>query len=224
MRAPPHWQDLRVMSTPATPTDDFVVVVPVKPLSRAKSRLAGLGDEQRRALAESFVLDTVAAALGARRVRAVVAVGDDHRLAARLRALGCETLPDGVSDDLNQTLRLAAAEVVRRWPGARPVALCADLPALTADALDQALAVAAAHEAAFVPDAAGSGTTLYAAAYDAFHPRFGTGSARAHREDGAVELGDVAPALRADVDSPADLGRALLLGVGPATAHATGRS
>lgn len=212
------------MSTSATPTDDFVVVVPVKPLDLAKSRLADLGDEQRRALAEAFVHDTVAAARAARLVRAVVVVGDDHRLAARLRRLGCETLPDGVSGDLNQTLRLAAAEVVRRWPGARPVALCADLPALTPAALDEALAAARAYDAAFVPDAAGSGTTLHTATYAAFAPRFGVDSARSHREHGAVELLDVSPTLRTDVDSPADLGRALLLGVGPATARATGRS
>ncbi|GGD17396.1 2-phospho-L-lactate guanylyltransferase [Nocardioides daphniae] len=203
--------------------EDFVVLVPVKRLAVAKSRLAALGDEQRRALAEAFVLDTVTAALAAETVRAVLVVTDDHRLAATLARMGCAVVPDGVSDDLNQTLRLAAAEAVRRWPGTRPAALCADLPALTPEALDEALTHARGNEVAVVADAAGRGTTLYAAAYDAFSPRFGHESREAHLAAGAVEV-DARPALRQDVDSPADLGGAMLLGVGPHTARATGRA
>ena len=52
---------------------------------------------------------------------------------------GCEVIPDGASEDLNATLRQAAAEVGRRWPGATPVTLCADLPALVPDDLAAAL-------------------------------------------------------------------------------------
>ena len=33
---------------------------------------------------------------------------------------GCETIPDGVAEDLNESLRLAAAEAARRWPAAIP--------------------------------------------------------------------------------------------------------
>lgn len=204
-------------------SQEFVVLVPLKPLARAKSRLAELGDARRRTLAEAFVLDTVAAALAATRVAAVLVVTDDHRLAATVRARGCQVVPDGVSDDLNRTLVLAAAEARRRWPDTRPMALCADLPALTPEGLDQALASALDTVSAFVPDAAGTGTTLYTAAYDDFAPRFGTDSRRAHAAAGAVEL-DAHPGLRADVDSPADLGRALLHGVGVHTAQATGRA
>ncbi|QCX27024.1 2-phospho-L-lactate guanylyltransferase [Nocardioides jishulii] len=201
---------------------DFVVLVPVKRLAVAKSRLSGLGDEQRRALAEAFVLDTVTAALAASRVRAVLVVTDDHRLASTLAGVGCAVVPDGVSDDLNQTLRLAAAEAVRQWPGTRPAALCADLPALTPQVLDAALEQARSAQVAMVADTAGSGTTLFTAAYEEFWPRFGPGSRAAHLAAGAVEVAAAAP-LRQDVDSPADLGRALLLGTGPHTARATGR-
>ncbi len=48
---------------------------------------------------------------------------------------------------------------------------------------------------AFVPDAAGVGTTLYAAAYDEFDPRFGPGSRAAHLDAGARELADAAPSV-----------------------------
>lgn len=206
------------------PGEDFVLLVPAKPLGRAKSRLADLGEDRRRALARAFLLDTVTAGAAARRVVAVLVVTDDHRLAATVVDQGCDVLPDGVSDDLNATLVQAAAEARRRWPGARPVTVCADLPALRAEDLDAALAAAATCRQAFVRDHAGTGTTLYAAAPEAFAPRFGTGSARAHLDAGAVELDDVAPTLRTDVDSPADLGRALLLGVGAHTARVMGRS
>ena len=127
--------------TPAAPTAPArcVVVVPVKPPALGKSRLVGMSDEQRRQLAEAFALDTVEAASSARGVEAVLVVTDDFRLAAAVRELGCAVVPDGVSNDLNATLVQGAAEVVRRWPGAVPVALCADLPGLRSDELADVL-------------------------------------------------------------------------------------
>jgi 2-phospho-L-lactate guanylyltransferase len=205
----------------------FVVVVPVKPPSTGKSRLAGLGVEQRRELAEAFALDTARAALETTGVAAVIVVTDDVRLALTMRGLGCEVMPDGVSDDLNATLVQAAAEVVRRWPDAVPVALCADLPGLRPAELVEVLAevagTVAAGGAAFVRDRAGTGTTLYAAHVGAFAPRFGFGSAAMHLSDGAVEVEADAPSVRADVDDLADLATALLAGVGPHTTRASRR-
>src|SRR4051812_32804053 len=118
----------------------FVVLVPVKPPAVGKSRLLGLDADVRRALAEAFAQDTVAACLAADRVSQVLVVTDDVRFSAVLAALGAETMPDGVTGDLNGALRLAAAEAHRRWPELAPVALCADLPALRPRELDAALA------------------------------------------------------------------------------------
>lgn len=201
----------------------FVVVVPVKPPALGKSRLRGLPDEVRRDLAAAFARDTVAAALATPQVRAVLGVTDDHRFASELAAQGCEVVPDGVSGDLNGTLRQAAAEVARRWPGATAVALCADLPALLPADLEEVLTAVHAARPSFVRDAAGEGTTLYAAPAEAFDPRFGPGSAQAHLQSGAAEIDLPVPTLRLDVDDVADLGRALLLGVGPRTAEVTAR-
>ena len=218
------------MPAPLDPPDTpvrCVVVVPVKPPSLGKSRLVGLTDEQRRELAEAFALDTVAAAAATAGVEAVLVVTDDFRLARSVQGLGAEVVPDGVSEDLNETLVQAAAEVVRRWPGAVPVALCADLPGLRPDELGVVLAEAgaqvAAGGAAFVRDRAGTGTTLYAAAAGAFAPSFGVGSAAAHERAGAVEVGAAATSVRTDVDDLADLGAALVAGVGPHTTRASGR-
>ena len=160
-------------------------------------------------------------------VEAVLVVTDDFRLAAAMRALGCAVMPDGTSEDLNSTLVQAAAEVVRRWPDAVPVALCADLPGLRPDELAPVLVevveLVAAGRTAFVRDRAGVGTTMYAAAADRFEPAFGVGSAARHLGAGAVEVGQGAASVRADVDDLTDLGAALVAGVGPHTSHATGR-
>ena len=76
----------------------------------------------------------------------------------------------------------------------------------------------------FVPDAAGTGTTmLTAAAGTALDPRFGERSCAAHAASGAVRLSPAdAAGLRRDVDTEVDLWDALRLGVGPATAAVLG--
>ena len=206
-----------------------MVVVPVKPPALGKSRLVGLTDEQRRELAEAFALDTVAGGRATRGVEAVLVVTDDFRLAAAVRGRSaCEVMPDGVSEDLNATLVQAAAEVVRRWPGAVPVALCADLPGLRPDELADVLAEARR---------AGVGRPRRLRA----RPRRGrarrctplrrpvrAGLRRraprhAHERAGAVEVGAAATSVRTDVDDLADLGAALVAGVGPHTSRASGR-
>ena len=198
----------------------FGVLVPVKPAVRAKSRLAPLGDEARRALVAALAADTVTAALGSPLVAAVMVVTDDHVLAEGLGRLGAYVVPDGAAEDLNASLVQAAAELHRRWPELGVAALCADLPALDTDELTRTLAVASAHPAAFVADAGGDGTTMVAALSPTdFTPRFGPGSRTAHHADGAHEIVEVdVPTLRRDVDTPDDLREALGLGVGGRTA------
>jgi 2-phospho-L-lactate guanylyltransferase len=203
------------MSAPPSEPRRFAVVVPVKPPALGKSRLVGLPDDVRRALAEAFALDTVAACLAATRVGAVLVATDDASFAARLSSLGCPSIPDGVTGDLNASLRQAAAEAQRRWPDLRPAALCADLPALRPADLDAALGEVG-EEPAYVPDAAGLGTTLYTAAWNRFDPRFGPGSRDAHDLD-AFAVGVGATTLRRDVDDLEDLRAAVALGVGPRT-------
>jgi 2-phospho-L-lactate guanylyltransferase len=192
-----------------------VVVVPVKPPGVGKTRLVGIPAKQRVALASAFAIDTVTACLAASNVTEVLITTDDARFAATLTALGADTCPDG-GNGLNPALVQAVAEAARRWPGLRPVALCADLPALRAEDLAAALA-SVAGRAAYVADAAGTGTTLYTASYDGFDPRFGVNSAAAHTAAGAVPIPGDLPGLRQDVDDVVSLRAAVALGVGPAT-------
>ena len=198
----------------------YAALVPVKPPAHGKSRLVGPSDDRRRELAAAFALDTVAACLAAGRVGAVLAITDDATFSRRLAEIGCASIPDAVTGDLNATLRQAAAEVHRRWPDLVPAAVCADLPAQRPEDLDAALAGAATDVPSFVADAAGVGTTLYTAPYAQFDPRFGPGSRLAHLGTGATEIEGALPSLRRDVDDLDDLREALALGVGPHTATA----
>lgn len=197
----------------------YVALVPVKPPALGKSRLVGLTDNDRRALAAAFALDTVAACIAATTIEQVLVATDDASFSVELTGLGALAIPDGVAMDLNGTLRQSAAEAHRRWPGLAPVALTGDLPAVRAEDLDEALGAVAPGEAAYVADADGMGTTLYTAAYDDFDPRFGPGSALAHDATGARPITAPLPRLRRDVDDLADLDDALALGVGPRTAE-----
>jgi 2-phospho-L-lactate/phosphoenolpyruvate guanylyltransferase len=195
----------------------YVVLVPVKPPAVGKSRLADVGDDERRELAAAIALDTVEACRSAELVSEVLGITDDAGFAASLAEIGCATIPDGTSEDLNGTLRLAAAEAHRRWPDLVPVALLGDLPALRPAELDEALgAITPPGEPAYVRDADGIGTTLYTASYDAFAPRFGAGSAAAHSVVARHLEGELA-GLRRDVDDLDDLRQAWALGVGPRT-------
>ncbi len=198
------------------------LVVPLKPLARAKTRLAGaVGPAERRRLALAFAQDTVAAALACAAVRDVVVVTDDPVAARRLTALGAGVVPDRPAAGLNAALAYGAGAARERGPGAPVAALNADLPALRPAELGRVLAAAGRFPRAFLADAADIGTTFLSAAPGIeLRPAFGGSSRRAHLSSGAVEirLGGVV-SVRRDVDTAADLRAALRLGVGPRTAE-----
>src|ERR1700733_7393336 len=194
------------------------LVIPVKVLALAKSRLTGLPGGRRAELALAMAADAVTAASACPAVDSVI-VGT---AGAELSGLGALVLPDEPGDGLNPALAFGAAYSDERWPGRGRAGMAADLPALGAAELARALGEAAQARQAFVADAEGTGTTLYTAGPGvAFSPRFGPGSREAHRSAGAVEL--VLPGidgLRRDVDTIADLRDAARIGLGPHTSAA----
>ncbi|MFJ8656891.1 2-phospho-L-lactate guanylyltransferase [Streptomyces rochei] len=204
----------------------WTLVVPVKPLARAKSRLADTAhDGVRPGLALAFAQDTVAAALACPEVADVAVVTDDARAGRELAGLGAGVVADEPGGGLNAALAHGAA-VARAGRPTRPVAaLNADLPALRPAELTRVLAAAAEFPRAFLADAAGIGTTLLAAMPGReLAPAFGTDSRARHRASGAVELRlDEVDSVRQDVDTGGDLRAALTLGVGPRTAAVAAR-
>jgi 2-phospho-L-lactate guanylyltransferase len=218
----------------------WTVLLPVKVLAQAKSRLAALAGERRLELALALASDTVSAVVACPEVARVLVVTSDPVAGPRLSSLGALIIPearpgargrdsrqsprpspDGSQHLLNAALLRGAAVAARRWPGTGLAALTADLPALRPAEL--AAALRAASDVAgpvFVPDAAGVGTTMYAVATAGqFRPMYGGASRARHAAGGAAELvlGGIA-GLRQDVDTPDDLRAAVALGVGPRTA------
>jgi 2-phospho-L-lactate guanylyltransferase len=200
---------------------DWVVVLPIKSLRAAKSRLRGAvpavaHDRLVLAMAE----DTVAAAVRCPQVSRAIVISDDPAVRATLSELGATCVPDEPGAGINAALAYGA-----QLAGGVPVAaLTADLPALRPEDLGGALQAAMrAGRRAYVPDAAGTGTVLLTAvAGVTLAPCFGPGSAAAHSRSGAIRLRGDWQRLRRDVDTAADLDAAATLGLGVHTTALVG--
>jgi 2-phospho-L-lactate guanylyltransferase len=201
---------------PATLT--WSLVIPVKLLAQAKSRLTGLAGQRRSDVALAMAADTMAAAIAADDVAAVLVVTDDPDVGAIGARLGAVVLADSAAAGLNEALEHGAAYSRDRWPNRGRAGLAGDLPAVRPAELTAALAMAAPLGTAFVPDSDGTGTTLYAAAPGArFRPQFGPASRDRHLATGAAEIGIDLAGLRRDVDTIEDLRAAARIGLGPRT-------
>jgi len=222
-------------------TVTWTVVIPVKVLARAKSRLGVLAGARRPELALAMAADTVCAVLECPEVGQVLVVSSDSAVAGSLAPLGVTvvdepatpaaaageaTALDRPEDGLNAALVHGATMAAALWPGTGIAALSADLPALRPAELGRALRAARAlpGRASFVADAQDVGTTLYAAPPGArFRPMFGGASRRRHAAGGVCELLlDGIPGLRRDVDTPDDLRTAVALGTGTRTMAVAG--
>jgi 2-phospho-L-lactate guanylyltransferase len=210
-------------------TSTVDLVVPVKPLAKAKSRLrgaadGGIGEPRAHArLAMALARDTIDAVRAAPAVRQLLVISSDPVVAAELGVFGVDVMPDGPVPGLNPAYERGAALLRERDPATAVAALQADLPALRPDELDDAIAsalglFAAGARRAFVADAEGTGTTLLLAAPgEDLDPRFGVGSAHRHEDSGAHPLAGSWPGLRRDVDTADDLREAADLGLGKHT-------
>ncbi len=203
----------------------WTILVPVKRLSTAKSRMTTAGLRDVDALAMAFFQDTLAAATGCPAVERVVVATSDVRVTDWARGAGATVFDDSDSVGINGAVRAASSGV-----GGNLAVLVSDLPCSSPDALAAWLRRAGRHSTAFVADAAGTGTTMWTRlAGQPTDPRFGIDSRSAHRGTGCIDLVDVAGGdvdedgldrIRRDVDTPSDLVDALRIGVGPATAAA----
>lgn len=222
------------------PSEGWTIVVPVKGLSAAKSRL---DTPLRSELALAFALDVVAVSLEC--VATVLVVTSDDAVAAAVSALGAQVVAEApaaadlmnaaellnaadpliAADPLNAAVRTGVLAARTLTPQASIAVLTSDLPSLTVAALAAALDLAARHPLALVTDAAATGTTMITGRPgQLLDPRFGRGSRHRHEAGGHVllDVADGSP-LRHDVDSAADLDIARALGVGPHTRAALER-
>jgi 2-phospho-L-lactate guanylyltransferase len=200
-----------------------VAVIPIRSLSRAKSRLGEpLDAEERAELVLALLRRVVAAALDSDRLELAMVVSPDADLVTRSRELGAAALLQNGSG-LNEALAQARAALPS--VATAMLVLPADLAGVTTRAIDELLGAAEeAHRAepvrplvALAPDRHGTGTNaLLVSPPDAIDFRFGEGSRAAHRSEaeraGAVYL-EVDGPLAFDLDTPADLLEADLAGL-----------
>lgn len=194
----------------------WAVVVPVRGGPLAKSRL-DLPVGTREALADAFARDTVAALLATGAVADVLVVTGDAEVAAWASGIGAQVVDDP-SRGLDAAVEAGVSAAVSAGPRDVAVVL-GDHPALRAEEVDTALAAAAVHGRAVLPDLDGTGTALLTtrSATAPGPTAFGPGSAGAHAGIGHTVLHLDVPGLRTDVDDAASLARATQLGLGAAT-------
>lgn len=209
--------------TRADGAGDIALIIAVKRLTAAKTRLAPVFSARtRETVVLAMLMDTVTAAGRVGSVGSITVITPDEAAAAAVAKLGARVLadptPQGHSDPLNHAIATAERSVAESFSNV--IALQGDLPALQTQELADAIAAARQYRRSFVADRLGTGTAALCAFGAALQPQFGSDSAARHRHSGAIELTGPWPGLRCDVDTPADLAAARRLGVGSATARA----
>lgn len=195
------------------------VLVPVKQLARAKSRLRSEWGPSTSELVLAMALDVVGAALLSAAVDRVEVVTSDPTVAARCALAGARIVGDP-GQGLNEALALGSARARDSRPDTSVIAQPADCPCVAPGDFDVLVAaLSLSRQPIFVPDAAGTGTASLAAPAGSELPAaYGPRSAAAHLARGAVRLeGPQWLRLGRDVDTVADLRAAAALGLGEHT-------
>jgi 2-phospho-L-lactate guanylyltransferase len=134
-------------------------VVPVKPLSRSKSRLSQvLGVKERQALSASLLEHTLDSLTGAEGVGRIAVVSSDAEVRSLATKWGAVFIEDPPPGGLNPALELARRTVLSHQ-ACQVLVLPADLPRLTSQAIADLVSLAeGAPSVVLAPDRHGSGT------------------------------------------------------------------
>jgi 2-phospho-L-lactate guanylyltransferase len=109
------------------------VVIPVKPLRLAKSRLAKvLSPEQRQRFAETMFKHVLGVARSVPQVTGTLVISRDNRALALARDYGAKTIQETGTPELNSAL-MRATRVIAGWRSDAILILPADLPLVQAE-------------------------------------------------------------------------------------------
>ncbi len=186
-------------------------IVPVKPLRRGKSRLAGvLSGEERAALNQSLFIHTLDTLKATPEIEQVLVVSRDLEALALARAHGARTVQENGAPHLNVALTRATV-VARNFATQGVLVVPADLPLITPHEIRAMIERAGDPPVVVIaPDRRRSGTNALLVSPVGLIPyRFGPGSFERHSESawmaGArLEICDL-PSLALDIDLPEDL-------------------
>jgi 2-phospho-L-lactate/phosphoenolpyruvate guanylyltransferase len=189
----------------------FWAIVPVKPLRRGKSRLAGILNESERTELNKYllghILDTIKSIP---EIEQILVVSRDPAALALARNHGARTLLENGMHHLNVALTRATL-VVQKYATHGVLIIPADLPLITPE--DLRMMMEKVHNPPVVvvaPDRHGEGTNaLLISPPGLIEYDFGTGSFkrhcdRAHKAGARLEICEL-PSLALDVDLPEDL-------------------
>lgn len=186
-------------------------IVPVKPLRRGKSRLAGTMDDSEREDLNRLLLErTIKTLIEIKEVEEVLVVSRDLSALALARDLGARTVQEDGAPSLNTALRRATI-VAQVYASRGVLVIPADLPLLTAGDVAALLRRAADPPAVVIaPDRHRRGTNALLLApadlieYDFGGHSFSRHCERARRAGARLEIVEL-PSLGLDLDLPEDL-------------------
>jgi len=185
------------------------VIIPVKALPLAKSRLGTLlSGPERQALVLAMLGDVLAAVGAARSIDHIGVISADPTVLAQAAACGAQALPDNARD-LNAALTQAATHYAARGADA-VLALPADIPLVHAREIDDLTAARAmARGIVIAPSRDGGTNALLTCPPLALPYLFGVGSQARHiavaHEHGLEVREFRTPGMELDVDRPDDL-------------------
>ena len=186
-------------------------IVPVKPLRRGKSRLAGaLSEGQREELNRVLLQRTLKTLLDLKEVEQVLVVSRDSAALALARDLGARTVQEDGAPALNTALKRATV-VAQVYASRGVLVIPADLPLLTAaDVLTLLQRATEPPVVVIAPDRHRKGTNALLLSpanlieYDFGGDSFQRHCDRARRAGARLEIVDL-PSLGLDLDLPEDL-------------------
>jgi 2-phospho-L-lactate guanylyltransferase len=186
-------------------------IVPVKPLRRAKSRLASvLNRDERAALSQEMLIHTLGVLKTVPGIERVLVVSRDSRALAIARDVGAHTVTERGEPQLNSAL-VRATLVARGYGVSGVLVLPADLPLVQKEDIEMLVSRATDPPVVVIaPDRHGKGTNaLLASPPGLIEYDFGPDSFKLHQEraleaGARVEICEL-PSLGLDVDMPEDL-------------------
>lgn len=186
-------------------------IVPVKPLRRGKSRLAGMLTEDQRTCLNRFLLEHVLTTLNqVEQIQHTLVVSRDPTALALTRAMGGRTVLEGGAPQFNTALKRATT--VAKLHGAHAVLILpADLPLIQASDIEQLINCGNRPPVVVIaPDRRQNGTNgLFVNPAGLIDYSYGLGSNHRHAQR-AIEAGArleivTLEAIALDLDLPEDL-------------------
>lgn len=186
------------------------VIIPVKPLKNAKSRLSPvLLPDQRFDLAQAMLRHVLSVTTTVQQVTGVLVISRDTKALAIAREFSAKTLQEGAMSNLNPAL-MRATMVVKSWRADAVLVLPADLPFINAEDIRGMIQLVVDRSIVIATDKARDGTNgLLVRPAGAIEFAYGGGSFDRHiRRAKAAGLNAFtfeSERLALDIDLPADL-------------------